>query len=59
MNADMLFNRINSLERKHSCYVLAHAWGAMQSRMDEKDLQSILTCLEYYEEQEAKESKIA
>ena len=56
MNADMIFKRINSFGRKNACYIFSHVFGVMKRRMYESDLKIILTALEYYEEQEAKES---
>ena len=55
MTPDELFTRINSLNRKNACYILAHAYGRMQDKMTEADLESILVCLEHYEAQEIKE----
>lgn len=55
MTPDELFTRINSLNRRNACYILAHVYGLVQARMNEYDLKSILTCLEHYEKQEIEE----
>ena len=55
MNPDELFTRINSLNRKNACYILAHVYGLMQNKMTKADLKSILICLEHYETQEIRD----
>lgn len=57
MNADMLFNRINALNRKNACYVLCNIFGIMKDRMTEQDLRLMLSTLECYEDQENQETE--
>jgi len=54
MTADNIWKRINALENPYKSFVLACAWGTMQGRMNEKDLEIIENSLEYYEKAENK-----
>ncbi len=56
MTPDELFTRINALNRKNACCILSNVFGVMKSRMDESDMNLILSALEHYEKQEIEEA---